>query len=234
MTAQRNKKYCSDRCKHAAHRVRQADKRQRSTVHKYPAVYRDLMKVIGQELEGADDPAVEFRALFTEAMRENVSTKVKDGLLGVGETVLHLLPRALAVVAKDMDSDDPLERARAAQFILKYGMNFKEAEEASNQQSGVITIVADRVMSAGQVVYKAPDTEFGREYLDEVQTVKQVDPGLMETCYRCGESKARGAMNIHDTRNGTTRFICKACYWTKRQQIEATVDVTSDDLVGDY
>lgn len=235
--AHQHQRYCSGRsCKDKAYRERKAARQSRLVTRAHPEIYRDLMKVIGKELEGAEDPVVEFRALFTEAMRENIHSKVSDGMLGAAETVMHLVPKALAVVAADLDSDDPLEKARAAQFLLKYAINFKEAPTDDSKKNETITIVADRVMAPGQVVYQAPDTQFGREYLDEVEArhdKPQLDPGELEECYKCHERKARGAMHIHDDQ-GPGRWICKACHWTKMQNQRKTVDVTPPDLIGDF
>lgn len=199
-----------------------------------------MMSVIGQELEATEDPAMEFRALFVQAMRENINQKVQDGLLGAGEALIHLIPRALAVMAKDLESPDPLEKSRAAQFLLKYAINFKEDEPAKDKDNGVITIVADRVLAPGQVVYKAPDTPFGQAYLDEIQAPTPhmlTDPDMMRTCYKCKESKHKDAVYLHDYDNGnpdTPRYLCKACSWAKKQKQDKVVDLTTPDAVVDF
>ncbi len=208
------------------------------TKGKYPAVYRQMMALVDMNLEGADDFAAEFRALFTEAMKENITQKVKDGLLGTAETTIHLMPKALAVVAQDLDSPDPLERSRAAQFLLKYAINFKEAEPQNDLKDGVVTIVADRVLAPGQVIYKAPDTEFGNEFLDEVQktppSAALMHTSLMGECYRCHEPKAIAAMQLHDRNGDSERYICKSCAWTRNKKSQKVIDVTHEDLVRDY
>lgn len=163
-----------------------------------------------RELMDNDDDYV--RELLQEVVRDSVSQVVRDNVVGAAEVITGLLPKALAGIAKDLDSKDWSIRKSARDAVLKYAMMFKDKD---GEQDDLGTI---------QVVHSVnlPDTPLGHsvaeaiEAPDEDTRVEAFEQGW-PVCSRCGERKHPDAMR-YETKRGTA--TCSSCYLSKQLRID--------------
>ncbi len=193
------RKYCSKRCREAFGRERISKHKasieksaKRSPVTPAMKQFRELME------DG--DPFV--RETLQEALRDVVTMAVADNLIGAGEILTGMLPKALAGIAVDLESKDWMIRSRAQAAVLKYAMEFRD-KDAKDLDLGTIQVVHQVAI---------PGTPLGSATVDHVEA-KVIEGEVIESyelewpvCYRCHERKHPGT--VRDTPAGT---VCTSC-----------------------
>lgn len=168
-----------------------------------------------RELMDKDDDYV--RELLQEVVRDSVTQVVRDNVVGAAEVITGLLPKALAGIAKDLDSKDWSIRKSARDAVLKYAMMFKD-KEGDDNDLGTIQVVHN---------VNLPDTPLGHEVLEQIETpeleaqVEAFEEGW-PVCVRCGERKHPDAMRY---KTAVGAAMCSSCHLSARYRINREDEV---------
>lgn len=187
--------YCGSTCRANHSRERTRKRKVAAKKRSLPEHIRDMKALIKN-----DSIAFEaIREVYDEAFRENLTTHVKDNVLGALEIMSDMLPKALARLLEDLDSQDPLDRQRAYQILFKYIMPFQHAE-GKDANLGNLTVIHQ---------VPIPNTNVGEKVLDEIENPSLRAPyedELIECC-KCHEAKHHQVMLTF----GNGRWMCQSC-----------------------
>ena len=154
-------------------------------------------------LVNEQDPFV--RETLQQAIRDVVTEAVSDNLVGAGEILTGLLPKTLAGLAIDLDSEDWMIRSRAQQAVLKYAMEFRN-KESKDVDLGTIQVVHNVAL---------PGTPLGRATAGEIEVLESKNDTVIEhferdwpTCAKCGDRKHPDTM--YDEPSGDQ--WCSSCH----------------------
>lgn len=143
----------------------------------------------------------DVREVLREEIRKSITQHVRDNVLGAVEVMSHLLPKALAGLATDLEDPDPVFRQRAANIVMKYAMPMMNQGE-DGEDARIINIVHN---------VPIPDTKLGVRLAEELVAQEEVidDPDSeWPKCFRCHEHKHPHA-GTGDPDKG--EFQCRAC-----------------------
>lgn len=164
-----------------------------------------MKKIMGGEMDEIHPDVI--REIYNEAVRENINQHVQDSVLGAVEIMTGMLPKALAALQKDLEAHDPMDRQRAYQVLFKYVMPIMNAR-ADGPDLGKLTVIHE---------VPVPDTPLGEAFVDAVENPPPLPAEItLIECYACHEHKHPDAVNKHDSKNGSDRYICKSCYARKK------------------
>ena len=193
-----NRKYCSSACRTSATRKIQRGLAKGREHNTYSEELKDMIS-----LAFSADSLDVIRDVFREEIRQNISQAVHDNILGAAEVMTHMLPKTLAALNNDLESQDWMVRSRAQALVLKYSMAFKEAD-TSNKDLGVLRLVHGAAV---------PDTPLGERVADYV--VNHVEPfeESWPVCCKCKVRKHPEAMNVQSGgwEEGNIKVVCKSC-----------------------
>lgn len=191
-----------------------------------PDIYRKVAEALNEDLVAVEH----LRPIISDILRENITQHVKDSYLGYLEIVANLLPKAIAVLNRDLESRDPLEATRAAMFIAKLMGQVKDLGASDMQSPPTLTVVTN---------VEVPNTKFGQTFVTETEKLQHMvddDSVEMGECYRCHEYKPTEAMNVHDSSGDKKRYICKSCYAMKKNRQNESVThglLGAGDIIND-
>lgn len=195
------KKFCDTKCRVAfARKMKEA--RKAGALAKIEPAHVKQMRVLA--FDGMDD---DVREILRESVREQVSQHVKDNVLGAAEMMTGMLPKALAGIAKDLESKEWMTRSRAQALVLKYAMSFAD-KDGDGKELGSITVLHQ---------VPIPDTTLGRRVAEEIEgeVVEEFEVDW-PTCSVCHERKPPETM--HDRSKGANReriMVCQTCAMRK-------------------
>lgn len=203
-----DRKSCSDEC--AQELVKAAGRRPAEAAALNNA--KAITPAMRQFKELIDDDKDFVREILTETIRDEVTTAVRDNLVGAAETLTMMLPKAMADIYKDLNSKDWTIRKAARDAVLKYSMMFKD-KDGEDKDLGTI-----------QVFHKVdvPDTNFGRrvgeqlEYYDAEDQDDRVEAFEKNwpICDGCKERKHPDTVSYNDVDEGDgqrIRVLCSSC-----------------------
>ena len=217
--APRHQKYCSRACRQR-HSRRLVSSRvasgQKPKVTKAVKEIRKLANCLGDDT----DPAVVFREVLSDAIRDNVTLHVQDNLLGAAEALTNLLPIAIAGLARDLDSNDDYIRQRASAAVMKYSMVFRDTKPDPDKSLGTIQV---------GVALTMPDTPLGaavhQEIIEQEDSWQaQLESGTdVGTCSSCKDTFHVNSLHTHPSRPDLQ--TCSSCRiragLAKRQDVAA-------------
>lgn len=206
------KQFCSDSCKKKLYYRR---KKAKEAVQRLPEVangVKQMRDLDALALEGGDPIYAEYRKLLSDALRTNISQYVQDQLLGSGEILAGMVPKALAILSDEMDSENDYVRSRAVAATMKYAMAFK-GQEGDKENLGTINVVHNM----GTTV---PDTALGHATIDASDRLRErgelqqaaIEAGdlILEPCGKCGEPKHPDTLRL--CRDGDNMRVCSSCW----------------------
>lgn len=206
----KNRLFCSKICRDKSSRATIARRKRGKGKPATTKAIADLRKLA--KFSNGDDPAVIYREVLTEAIRENVSQYVQDNLLGAGEALTNLLPKVMAGLALDLESKDDFIRTRAQAAVLKYAMEFKD-KAAKQDDLGTIQVIHNVAL---------PNTPLGQRIEEEIVIESEeraaIEAGLESfeldypACSGCGERKHPDALRKESNGpKGGERYFCSSC-----------------------
>jgi hypothetical protein len=148
------------------------------------------------------DPFV--RETLQEAVRDVVTVAVTDNLIGAGEILTGMLPKVLAGIAVDLESEDWMIRSRAQAAVLKYAMEFRD-KDTKDLDMGTINVIHQVAI---------PGTPLGRATVGEIEARVEHDQVIESyeedwpICRKCKERKHPDTMR--DGGEGK-QPVCSSC-----------------------
>lgn len=142
----------------------------------------DIQEVKRRALDVVED---EIRDTMREVIKEEITDTIREKAQGAVAVMLDMLPKAMASLMKDMDSQDAVARRYATAIVMKYAMptvqdNTKQTEDRSHRVYHFIP---------------GPETPVGKEVQHQMDTTLVYDAennfeGFeedWEICARCGQ-----------------------------------------------
>ena len=200
--ASRSRKFCNATCRsnarYKAKRIITENNKNRKGTPRY--VEEMIRLAFGAKSEDV------IREVFREEIRENITTAVRDNVLGAAEVMTQMLPRALAGMAEDLKSEDWIIRSRAQALLLKYAMS-QDKKDVTREDLGRLTVIHEVAV---------PDTPLGERVVAELEANDAIDVEEFEkdwpSCSQCYERKHPDSMYYASAgRDVSRRWICKSC-----------------------
>lgn len=122
----KQRSYCSDKCRKAASRAKQARTEQN----------------VDSILDRAELETVENNIVYDvlrDEVRRTINQRVRDKVLGAADMLVDMLPAAMVALNEDLRSEDWAVRARAVNQLLKYGMPMQN-QKSEEEHTATITI----------------------------------------------------------------------------------------------
>lgn len=229
----KTRKYCDNKCRAKFQRTIAAAKKADGTPTKISEAKAQMRALAFENLND------EVREVLRQEIREQISQHVKDNVLGAAEVMTQMLPEAMAAMKQDLESEDWMSRSRAYALVMKYAMQFAEADpkEQANQNIVVVSGVP------------TPDTPLGRavvEHYDELPRASAtVAPGDeveewekdWPKCHYCRQRKpeVNGTWESRAANRSDKRWVCTSCNVAKmyKRGQGAPDKITEDSLFGD-
>lgn len=123
-------KTCGDRCRAARARRKIRDARREEEISQAPQHIQELTAQVRREAPSVIDKVMreELRPIVREALTEDVIRAI-DGML-------KLTPRAIELIAADMEDEDPLVRQKAYTLLMKYTTGHPALIQANDTNAG--------------------------------------------------------------------------------------------------
>lgn len=197
---------------------------------------KDSAAVAGAKQLAFDNLYDPVRDLVREEVRNTITQRVRDNVLGMTELLSDMLPLVLNGLAVDIQSEDVFIRQKAQALILKYVMPLQH-EQPQAEDSKTLNVI-HRVA--------VPDTILGHAVEAEAAALP---PGIERfeedwpTCFDCGERKNPATGRYIDWSpipsdrdplpSGELNFQCHACDWRSKikNKLPAT-DPYDNHLMG--
>lgn len=180
----------------------------------------------------------EVREVLRQEIREQISQHVKDNVLGAAEVMTQMLPEAMAAMKQDLESEDWMARSRAYALVMKYAMQFAEADpkDQGNQNIVVVSGVPTPDTPLGHAVVEhyeeLPRASASVEAGEEVEEFEKEWP----KCHYCKQRKPplNGTWESHGANRNHPRWVCTSCNVAKhyKRGQGAPDKITEDSLFG--
>lgn len=205
------RKYCDDKCRARFQRA-VAVKDEEGTALKISDAKKQMRALAFENLND------EVRQVLREEIREQISQHVKDNVLGAAEVMTHMLPQAMAAVKQDLESEDWMARSRAYALVMKYAMQFSEADAKDDKPQNIVVVSG----------VPTPDTPLGHAVVEQVEALprasasyddEEIEGEVIEDferdwpkCHYCHQRKPEANMNRESHGEGNkSRWVCTSC-----------------------
>lgn len=230
------RKYCDEKCKAKFQRLVALEKNPDGSV---PTISDARKQMRALAFENLND---EVRQVLREEIREQINQHVKDNVLGAAEVMTHMLPQAMAAVKQDLESEDWMARSRAYALVMKYAMQFSEADAKDDKPTNIVVVSG----------VPTPDTPLGHAYVEEYEQLPKASASYSDDdvaegevvedfergwpkCHYCHQRKPEANMTVESHGQGKTRNVCTSCSVARHyKRGEGAPDkITEDKLFGD-